>query len=136
MGVVADAVDDGHTAVFGERFDLFRGESAHDQRGNAVALEHGGSVADALAARKLRFAFGEKKKISAQLADAHFERDARAGGNVAEQKRDRLMFQKSGIFSRAVLCFERLGGVQIFENVLCGQPGKVDQVGRRHLKFR
>ena len=133
---VGYAVDDGDAAAAGKFIDLRFGKGAQHQRGDAVSSEHDRRVLDALAAGDLRFAFGQENVVAAQLADAYLKGNARAGGYLVEQQRNRLVFQNRRMFADVEFLFQSFRQVQKFKYILRSHVGKAEQMTLRNFIFR
>ena len=77
MFVVGERIDRGNAGVVREFFHVALCESADDRALNH-SRENAGSVLDRLASAELNIVCIQKKRLAAQLANAHFEGNAGA----------------------------------------------------------
>ena len=74
--------------------------------------------------------------LPAQLADAYLKGNARAGGYLVEQQRNRFVFQNRRMFADVEFLFQSFRQVQKFKYILRSHVGKAEQVTLRNFIFR
>ncbi len=78
MLLVCEGIDSGNAGEFGKLFDILLRKGANDRPMNHSAEDASG-ILDRFAAAELNVARAQEQRLAAQLANAHFKRDARAG---------------------------------------------------------